>query len=75
MTRITNQKSYKPTCPNHGCALAGIGFPMPKKGTGICPVSMCPFDFEVDVDDMTMTQDKFGNAVKQKNFNVTGDDA
>ena len=40
----------RPCCPNHGEPLDGIGFPMPSKGTGICPVSKCPFDYEIQVD-------------------------
>lgn len=70
--------SYKPKCPNHGCPLDGIGFPMPRKGTGICPVSGCPFDYVLEVDEEkgveSMVKDKFGNLVKKTDWKVTGDE-
>lgn len=46
-----NNPTFGPRCPNHGEFLEGIGFPIPKKGTGICPVSGCPFDFVIEVDE------------------------
>lgn len=70
------QTNGKPKCPNHGCPLEGIGFPMPKKGTGICPVSKCPFDYEVEVDEQMMKDgvDKFGNKTKTAPWKVSGND-
>jgi hypothetical protein len=65
---------YGPKCPNHGCPLDGIGFPMPSKGTGICPVSGAPFDFEVEVDETTVRKDKDGNQVKDVGWNINGND-
>lgn len=66
--------SFRPECPNHHEPLEDCGFPLPKKGTGICPVSGCPFDFEVELDDEETTKDKFGNVTKKKGWNVTGDE-
>lgn len=62
------------TCPNHGEPLEGIPFPTPQKGTGICPVSRCPFEFEADIDEETDSRDKFGNKIKNKGWVITGDD-
>lgn len=62
------------TCPNHGCPLTDIPFPMPRKGVGICPVSGCPFDFEAEVDEDKITRDKFGNLTKSEKWSVTGND-
>ena len=42
--------SNGPRCPNHDEPLEGCGFPLPRKGTGICPVSKYPFAFEVESD-------------------------
>jgi len=67
-------KNGKPCCPNHGEPLEGCGFPLPKKGTGKCPVSGCDFDFEVEVDEETTIVDKFGNVTKGKGWVVTGDE-
>lgn len=64
--------SFKPCCPNHGCELEGCGFPLPKKGVGICPVSKCPFDFEVEVDEAKMVKDKNGNMIKAVGWSVNG---
>ena len=66
--------SYRPVCPNHGEPLDGIPFPMPSKGTGICPVSGCPFDFEVELDEAQLVKDKFGNTTKAIKWNVQGDE-
>lgn len=63
-------------CPNHGCPLEGIGFPMPKKGEGMCPVSGAHFTFEATVDEENtkMVKDKNGNLVKESKFKITGND-
>ena len=75
--RILSTPTHRPKCPNHGCALEGIGFPMPRKGTGICPVSKCPFEFEIDVQEGSteMVKDKFGNLVpKPADWKMSGSD-
>jgi hypothetical protein len=74
MPIIQTKPSYKPKCPNHGCPLDGIGFPMPAKGVGICPVSGCPFEYEAEVDEEKMGVDKFGNKVKMVGWKLTGND-
>lgn len=66
--------TYGPRCPNHGEFLEGIGFPMPKKGTGICPVSKCPFDFEIETDEATMVVDKNGEMQKKVGWSVNGEE-
>lgn len=66
--------SFKPTCPNHGVALEGCGFPLPAKGEGRCPVSGAAFDFEADVDEQAVVQDKDGNLAKKPKWKVDGDD-
>lgn len=74
---INTTPSHRPVCPNHGCPLDGCGFPLPKKGVGICPVSGCPFDFEVDVaeGEEEMVKNKDGTLVpKPADWKVTGND-
>lgn len=68
--------SFKPKCPNHGCELEACGFPLPKKGTGVCPVSKCSFDFEVEIDEAPdrMVKDKNGNMVKKVGWKISGND-
>lgn len=66
--------SFTPKCPNHGEPLEGCGFPLPTKGTGICPVSKVPFDFEVEIDEDTVVKDKFGNATKVVSWKIDGSD-
>lgn len=61
-------------CPNHGEELEGLPFPLTEKGTGICPVSRCSFDYEVELDDTATVVDKFGKATKKKNWKVSGDE-
>ncbi len=67
-----NKPSFLPLCPNHGCALEDCGFPLPAKGTGICPVSKCSFDFEVDVDETATVKDKNGNLQKKMGWKLSG---
>ena len=69
-----NKPTTIPCCPNHGEPLEGIPFPMPSKGIGICPVSGCPFDYEVEVDEEITLTDKFGNVTKAVKWNVSGDE-
>ena len=68
--------STRPKCPNHGCPLDGCGFPLPKKGTGICQISGARFDFEVDTEDAKggVKKDKFGNITKDSKWKVKGND-
>lgn len=77
MNVINTTPSHRPKCPNHGVPLEGCGFPLPKKGTGTCPISGCPFDFEVDVQEgeTEMIKDKFGNLKpKPADWKVSGND-
>lgn len=69
-----NKPTFGPKCPNHREYLEGIGFPMPQKGTGICPVSGCPFEFTIEVDQDITTVDKFGNVTKQTKWQVDGNE-
>lgn len=70
----------RPCCPNHGEPLEGIGFPMPSKGTGICPVSGVPFDYEIEVDpneaNQVVEKDAQGNLKKVPGmvWKVSGDE-
>lgn len=63
-----------PCCPNHGEPLEGIGFPIPKKGEGMCPISGAHFAFEAESDETTTRKDKFGRIIKDINWNVTGEE-
>lgn len=76
MADIIVTPSTKPKCPNHGCPLDGIPFPMPRKGEGICPVSGAHFAFEVEGDEMKLMDgvDKFGNKTKVAGWKITGND-
>lgn len=74
MITIKTTPSYSPTCPNHGCALEGCGFPLPAKGEGICPVSGAHFEFEVDTDDMKLGKDKNGNVTKIAKWKLQGNE-
>lgn len=71
---MSDTPSFRPECPNHREPLEGCGFPLPKKGTGICPVSGCSFDFSVELDEDKMVKDKFGAMSKSKDWKVTGDE-
>ncbi len=64
----------RPSCPNHGEALEGLPFPLPRKGSGICPVSGVPFDFIAETDEESVKVDKNGHMTKQTNYRVEGDD-
>lgn len=69
-----SKPSFTPKCPNHGEPLEGCGFPLPSKGTGICPVSNCPFDFEVELDEEKMVLDKFGKLTPTVGWKISGND-
>ena len=66
--------SYKPVCPNHGEPLEGIGFPMPERGWGKCPVSGVDFEFEASVDEQQVAKDKNGNLTKKPVWEVRGNE-
>lgn len=77
MSIINTVPSHRPKCPNHGCPLTDIPFPMPAKGIGICPVSGCPFEFEVDVQEgeQQMVKNKDGKLVpKPGDWKLKGND-
>lgn len=67
---------FKPKCPNHGCPLDGIPWPLPKKGEGMCPVSGAHFAFEAQVDEASteMEKDKNGNMIKKVGWKLSGND-
>lgn len=69
-----NIPSFAPRCPNHGCPLDGVGFPLPSSGQGICPVSGWPFDFKADTQKASEKKDKFGNVVAATEWDITGND-
>ncbi len=73
---IIKTPSGKPTCPNHGCPLVDLGFPLKQKGTATCPVSGAQFAYEIDLDESTMENvvDKDGNITKQPKWKLMGDD-
>lgn len=73
---MTNIPSHLPKCPNHGCALEGCGFPLPRKGEGICPVSGAHFEFEVDIAESSteVKKDKDGNIIKTVGWKLNGND-
>lgn len=74
MSDITAKPSYTPRCPNHGAPLEGLEFPIPAKGTGICPISKCEFDYEAEVDEQKMVKDKDGNLVPSLDWKVSGEE-
>lgn len=69
-----NTPSWLPSCPNHGERLEGIPFPMPAQGTGICPVSGCPFEYSAETDEQKVVIDKFGNPTKTLAWKVSGEE-
>lgn len=73
---MIKKPAYGPKCPNHHEFLEGIGFPIPSKGTGICPVSGCPFDFEIDVEEehAKEVKDKFGVISEVSEWKLSGEE-
>lgn len=71
---MNNTPSFTPICPNHFAPLEGCGFPLPSKGTGVCPVSGASFDFEVEVDEEKEVVDVHGNISKKVNWKVQGNE-
>lgn len=66
--------SHVPKCPNHGSPLEGVGFPIPRKGKGKCPVSGAEFEFEAESDSSVLVKDKFGNLVPKVGWSVSGNE-
>lgn len=66
--------SYGPKCPNHGCPLEGLPFPLPTKGTGRCAISGVAFDYEIEIDETSKKVDKNGNLIKDISWKVDGND-
>lgn len=66
--------SGKILCPNHGCELEGIPFPVPEKGHGRCPVSMAMFEYESKIDPEMKIQLKDGTVIKGSRWDVSGDE-
>lgn len=67
--------STGPKCPNHGELLMDVPFPIPERGTGICPVSGCPFDYEWGPSNTEeVVQDKFGNLTKKHSWTISGEE-
>lgn len=65
-----NIPTTAPCCPNHGEPLEDVGFPIPRKGRGMCPVSGVRFDFEAELNQNATAKDKNGNLVKVATWNV-----
>lgn len=56
-------------------ALIDLPFPLPEKGVGVCPVSMCEFEFEATPpknEKIVMTKD--GKLEKSMEWTVKGDE-
>lgn len=66
----------KPRCPNHDVELTQCGFPIPKRGQGVCPVSGASFDFEIDVAESTtaLKLNAKGEIIKTTQWKITGND-
>lgn len=69
-----NPPSFKPTCPNHGEPLEGLPFPLPMKGTGICPISGVPFSYCVKLDEDQIQNDKDGTPQLTRSWKVEGNE-
>lgn len=64
----------KVCCPNHGEPLEGIPQPCPPKGIGMCPVSGCSFEFEIDTLRTKTRKDKSGKLTTDLVYTVTGEE-
>lgn len=63
---------FGPMCPVCKIALEGVGFPLPKKGKGLCPNGgMYEFEIETNENDEEVKKDKFGNIMKDKKFKIS----
>lgn len=74
MSEIKHMPSTLPKCPNHGVTLEGFPFPMTTKGTAKCPVSGADFDYQAEVDEDKVQQDKDGNITKGSKWKTDGND-
>lgn len=66
--------SGKVLCPNHGCELEGVPWPMPEKGTARCPVSKAMFEYEAKIDPQMKVQMKDGTVALMSKWEITGDE-
>lgn len=68
--------SSKPKCPNHDVELTQCGFPLPKHGQGVCPVSGASFDFEIDTaeSEASLKLNSKGEIIKETKWKITGED-
>lgn len=71
---IFQRGTGKPCCPNHGCPLEGLPFPMNSKGVGMCPVSGAHFTYEAEVNENKMVKDINGNLKPEKQWKLIGND-
>ena len=69
---LPKMPSFGPKCPNHGCPLTDLPFPLPRKGKAPCAVSRQLFDYEVEVDETKTVVDKDGNVQKAVGWKVSG---
>jgi hypothetical protein len=69
-----SESKHRPCCPNHGEPLEGLPFPIPSKGKGKCPISGVDFEFEIQIDEDETKVDKFGKPMKDRKWNVEGEE-
>lgn len=74
MAEITQFTNGKISCPNHNEPLEGLSRPLPKKGTGRCPVSGASFSFEVDPEEHKLSRTVDGRIIKIPKVTVKGND-
>lgn len=76
MSEIRVTPKTAPRCPNHGVVLEGVGFPLPPKGEGVCPVSKAHFAFSVDGSEESMKpfKDAAGNITMQPSWRIIGEE-
>ena len=69
--------SGKPHCPDShpDVELIDLPFPLPSRGIGTCPVSGVKFAFEIDLTDVEVVYDKFGQPLKRPTWKLTGSEA
>ena len=60
-TDARQEKRRMPCCPNHGEPLEGLPNPLTSKGTGMCPVSGCWFDYTAQFDGEDVQYEKEAN--------------
>ena len=67
----------KPKCPNHNEILEGVPSPLPRNGSGICPISGAMFEFQANTDEETgkaKYKIKNGSLVQEPEFIIKGND-